>query len=841
MPQWVRYRWSDRRFKLLATLTLTVSLLLLWATATPALEAQYRITGRAGFNQIDHYPLRQTLPSDRYRPTGTWVGRLILPPVAQGSTADWVWMEVDHAPESARDLQGQKIRLEWSPTPAVQQYVAAVTRDVKFTDAVAASQRQGNLHPDRLNGRSQVGPLQSLAGARPIDDVWVTLDEATVVRQLGRPTRLQIDSDPVLETGRLYGLVKILASVPTTRREFIPTDCPGPKPCPSELFQVQHYNAATGQFDGVTETIRIPQQPRDSIGVFASTPRDIEKSPAGVAGWYIYGAQDQTGLFTVQALKPRALVQLHPQRTLTDPAQGLDYINYGHWQNTEQRRGTLETVLIDPQGTERQRPIAWSAGQHALVMHLFGGRGGQHGEAPALGTVTGHFSYGLATVVQEPLANELQWEVRYQQVYATNVEGFISGTNAWTAYMGDLRRGWLGTRPVSDILVKLDVIEDYDFGGQRIAPLQELQRQLQVINARYRSGDGSGAAVVTPATSCVQDSNQALFATVQQVRYRVANSLAIQSWLAAHPQDPTTERFRRLIRFGDEVERQLMPLGIVREDWKSNSEALSGTEIRSRTFRRTHDEGTANLLAALTSWRTILPRQTQDELSLLFLKNGAQLWILRTNQVGGSDPEIFPIAPTKAFGRWAIPGTPIAVVAVVLTRLLGAINLPSVTDWGIAIAALLIYGAVALPIGFTQGFLQRQRWPARRAVYLRLALRLFFLPALLEELVFRVLLLPAPPATTWQIWGIWAMGSLCLFVGYHPLRALKFYQGGNPTFCDRRFLTLVALLGGTCTVTYALTSSLLLITLIHWIVVLVWLLSLGGMVRLNRSPQIETP
>ena len=831
MKRWVRIKRGDLSRTFFITIAFTVSLLLLWTTITSAADSQYVITGRIDVNQISHYPLRQSLPVDRYRPTGNWVGRLILPSISEASTEDWVWMEVYHAPESSRYLQGQKIRLEWKPLPAVQQYVAAVTRDVKFIDVVAASQQNGNLHPDRLNGRSHVGPLQSLAGGRSLDDVLVTLDAATIVQSSGSP-RLQIESDPVVEAGRSYGLVKILA--PLSKKDFIPSDCPGTTPCPSELFSVQHYQASTGKFDGVTETIRIPQQPRDRIGVFASTPRDLDQSPVNESGWYIYGAQDKTGLFTVQALKPRALFQLHAQKTITDRSIALDYINTGHWQDTEQRKGTIETVLIDPKDTAEQSPSLWKAGQQAVVMHLFGGRGGKSGEAPMFGTVTGHFSYGLATVIQEPLANELQWDVRYQQVYATNVEGVISGTNSWTAYMGDLRRGWLATRPVSDVLVKLDLIEDYDFGGIRISLLQEFGRQLQVINARYRIGDGSGASVVTPATSCVQDSNQALFATVQQVRKTVATNPAIQSWLTSHPQDPTTARFRRLIVLGDEVEKQLMPLGIVREDWKLNSDALSGTDVQSRTFRRTSYKATENLLAALTSWRTILPRQTQDELSLLFLKNNAKLWILQTNQVGGNNPDIFPIAPTKAFGRWAIPGTSITVVAVILTRLLGSINLPSIQDWGIAIAALIGYGAIALPIGLSQGFLQNQVWKSNRTGALKLALKLLFLPALIEELVFRVLLLPTPQVETWQVFSLWAIVGLGIFVIYHPLNALTFYKAANPTFFDRRFLLLTTLLGVTCTVTYAFTSSLLLITLIHWVVVMIWLMRLGGMARLSQ-------
>jgi predicted Abi (CAAX) family protease len=825
-------RSSHRKKHLWATI-LAACLLLVWATATPAIESNYRITERSPFNQVDHYPAQQTLDSDRYRPTGNWVGRLILPSVAETQNADWVWLEVYHAPDSEKAAIGQRIRLEWVSTPAVQQYVTAVTRDVKFGPAVAESQQKGNLHPERLNGRSQVGPLQSLAGARPVDDVVVTIDQAAVVKQNGT-VRLQIESDPVIETGRFYGLVKLLAPAATTNPAFIPQDCPGPKPCQSELFQVQHYNRKTKQFDGATETIRIPQQPRDGIGVFTSTPRDLQNSPAGNAGWYIYGAQDRTGLFTVQALKPRSLFQLQPQQTITDRAQALDYINFKQWQGTEQQRGQWHTLSIAPQDRP-EPPQDWRLGQQAVVMHLFGGRGGQSGEKPAFGTVTGHFSYGLATVVREPLADELQWDIRYQQVYASNMEGFISGTNSWTAYMGDLRRGWMGTRPVTDVLVNFDLIEDYDFGGDRISPLQEFRRQLQVINARYRTGDGNGAAIVTPATSCVQDSNQALFATVQQVRQTVAQTPTIQTWLANHPEDPATLRFRRLIQFGEALEKQLMPLGIVREDWQSNSDALSGTEIRNRTFSRASYGFTKNLLAALTSWRTILPRQTQDELSLLFLNKGAKLWVLQTQQIGGDNPDIFPIAPTQAFGRWAIPGTPIALGAIILTRLLGAINIPHWIDWLIAIASLATYAAIAVPWGFRQGFLQWQRWPMRRSQDWKMGAKLFFMPALVEELLFRVLLLPAPFAATWLGGLVWSAVGLVLFVLYHPLNALTFYRAGNPTFFDRRFLTLAAFLGVTCTITYWLTCSVLLIALIHWLAVWIWLRNMGGWQRVNKK------
>lgn len=821
-----KIRWRRWR-QIFVTIAVAASLLILSATESPAIESTYQQTQQAPFNQISHYPITNQPPSNNYRPIAKWVGRLILPET-NTQDRDWVWLEVHSAPASSQTLVGQQVRLEWSNNPAIQRYVQTVTKDVNFTPSVATSQAQGNLHADRLNGRQRVGPLQSLAGAHPIDDVIVSFDQATAITS-GNLTRLQIATEPVSSTGRFYGLVNILG--PASTSALIPPDCPGAQPCPSELFKVQHYDAQTQAFTGAIETIRIPQQPHNRHGVFNSTPRELETSPAGKAGWYIYGANDRDGRFTVQAIKPRALFQLQPQQTITSQIKGIDYINSTHWDNLQQRRGQVRIVQLQPPGQSSN----WQPGQPAVVMHLFGGRGGENGEKPLMGTITGHFSYGLAQVVTEPIAEELQWDIQYQQVYATNTEGVISGTQSWAAYMGDLRRGWLGTRPVSDVLVMLDIIEDYNFGDITVSPLQEFQNQLQIINARYRTGDGSGAAIVTPATSCVQDSNQALFSTILQVRKTVANNVAIQQWLKDHPQDPTTKRFQKLIQLGDEFEQQLMPLGIVREDWKTNSEVLSGTTVGQPKFRRVSYEGINNTLAALTSWRSFLPRQTQDELSLLFWKKGAQLWMLHTNQVGGHNPDITPIAPTGAFGYWAIPGTSITLLSVIFTRVLGAISLPRFSDWLIALAGLGGFSVIAIPLGLRQQFLQREQWPLPRAKQAWLMAQLFFMPALVEELIFRVLLLPAPLTTTWLWWSVWAIASLGLFVLYHPLNAATFYPIGKPTFFDRRFLVLAALLGLTCTIVYAYTSSLLLITLLHWIIVCVWLSRFGGMQRLSQG------
>jgi predicted Abi (CAAX) family protease len=625
---------------------------------------------------------------------------------------------------------------------------------------------------------------------------------------------LQIETEPVLETGRFYALVKILGTAPNPDPATIPTDCPGSSPCPSDLFRVQHYNPKTQQFDGVQEMVRIPQQPRDQIGVFASTPRELEQSPAGSAGWYIYGAQDRAGRFTVQALKPRSLFQLQPQQTLRTQDAAFRYIYNQNWKETEQRKQTLQTTLIDLQPKSKQ----WQIGDRALVMHLFGGRGGKNGEPPSFGTVPGHFSYGAATVIRDPFTQELQWDIQYKQIYGTNVEGIIPGAHTWTNYMGNLKSGWMSTRPVNDVLVQLDLItEDYDFGGIKLSPFTELMRQLSIGAARYRLGDGTGAAMITPATSCVQDSNQALFLTIQRLRSIVESSPAMQQWWASHPQHPTIQRFERLIALGDELERQLTPLGLVRGDWKQNATFLVGTQKPDWVSLA---KGKQNVLAAIASWRTILPRQTQDELSFLFLKYDAKLWFLRTNQIGGLNPDIVPIAPTGAFARWTLPGLDVPVVSVLFLRLMSALRIPNVWDW-LVTAGLFSVGIV---IAGLQGVRKIQK-PLNRRVLLS-GIRQLFFPALFEEVIFRVLLIPYPsPGVTGLMWSSWALFSLGLFVLYCSLTTKLFHR----RIKDRSFLIETMSLGLICSIAFFLTRSIATITVIHWL-----LLMPNGFRRIKR-------
>jgi predicted Abi (CAAX) family protease len=758
-----------------------------------------------------------------YHPNGEWIARLILPSpeeIKRSNLTDWVWVEIKHTPEIDRELIGKKVRLTWQPKSAIETDARQVTTDIKFTAGTLASQQQGNIHPHRLNGRSAVGALQSLAGARAEDDVLVRLTGVDVITKNGSESPiLTIDLEPVQITGILTGLVKILG-IDSSHQP----NCNAVKSCPNEYFRVKYYNPTSQSFEGQIDTIRIPQMPAKQSGLLPSAIRDLDRSPAGDRGWYLYGDRDRQGLFTVAALQPRSLFTLTPQRKIVDRDEKLNYLNRQHWQDLEQNRGELSQVkFVGAPSKDRQERVgnneSYSLGERALVIHLFGGIGGKTGDSAGLPlTVTGHFAYGIATVVRDEFTGEPRWSIDYNQVYAHNRDGIISGKQDWATYMGHLQRGWLATRPVSDLLISYPpVTEDYDFGGIKLSPLTELQRQLNIFAARYRTGDGTGSASVTPATSCVQDANQALYVTIRQLTRQVSAQPQIQAWIAAHPQQPQTLRFRELQALGAELETTLAPLGIVRQDWQQNAAKLTGIDAKNGFT------SSRNPLVGLVSWQTMLPRGAQDGIAKIFSRHGATIWFLNTYQVGGANPDIFPLAPTIIFGQNPLLST------IVIRLWAGLTTLPNISGWLLTLQLLVGYAVVAVAIGFKSKFLTLT--PVRDDLKgnARLLIQLFLMPALVEEIVFRLLLIPHPieTATSGNIY-LWSLLALGLFMIYHPLNALTAYKSGNPTFMGWQFLTLTGLLGGVCTIAYLATGSIWSAVIIHWLVVSVWIKFLGG-------------
>ncbi len=761
----------------------------------PLPESSEALANRSPFSHSSYYPLGLKPDQQLYRPHADWMGRLILPSVEEKALrrGDWVWLDLEQAPPGQEALIGQRLGLTWADQPRLQAMVEAVSTDVRLGQAAREAAAAANVVPTRLDGRLAVGPLQSLAGARPQDSVSVRLEGVSL-----EGDTLRISKPPVQTSGRWLGLVTVL----------------GPDSASDDphRWRVRHYDRSGRDFSGVEESIRIPRLPPDRFGRVMLDPSGLVASELNPKGWLISGAPGPDGVFTVQALQPRALLGLSPTRVVRGTSSGLRQINRENWAEAALRRGTLTSTALTSEPDEL--PLA-SPGQRALLIHLFGGIGGRDGEPSPAWTTTGHLALGEAEVVVDPFSGEPQLDLRYHQIYANNPNGIVAGSQDWSAYAGNLQRGWLGTRPFSDVLVPLD------------GPLLDaLALQAEIISARYRTGDGQGVALVTPATSCVQDSSQALWIALDQLR--------AEQRLAGVAPDPDS----RLSRLGRGLEELLTPFGMVRPDWRHNARvtAMAGTGLRQDSAGGAAQPAfmtSQGPVAVLLSLRSMLPRRAHDGLATVFLRQGLPLWILRTNQIPGNNPALEPVAPTTLLGHLPVVGTLVPrLMDGLVPPLLGA-------PLGFSVLVLLLYGALALGLGFGSGFLHGPwrwgrpgggGWPG----LLRRAAALLVLPALVEELIFRGLLLPHPlegvPAAAMAAWGALSVG---LFVAYHPLAGRLWYPQGRAVSDDPRFLLQCTLLGGACVLVYSLTGSLWSAVGLHWLAVLVWLEALGGHQRLE--------
>lgn len=267
---------------------------------------------------------------------------------------------------------------------------------------------------------------------------------------------------------------------------------------------------------------------------------------------------------------------------------------------------------------------------------FYGIIGGPGGEPARRSPVQwGHFSFGVAQVIHEPLADELIFDIDYQQVYVHSVHGLIAGTHHWSRYTGDRQFGWLGTRPIQDLLIKLDCFtSDFVNSELRRSALTETVFQLEAMTARYRIADGRGGTQISASNNCAQDSCQALYAAIKHIDLTLHERADIQEWMLRDPQQ--AQRLHRLLHLGRDLKQKMLPLGAARADWDWSMTTL-GSSLAESPLR--------SLGMALRTWRTMLPSVAVRCIAEVFLDHGATAWVLRTNQVGGYDPRLKPIVP----------------------------------------------------------------------------------------------------------------------------------------------------------------------------------------------------
>lgn len=162
------------------------------------------------------------------------------------------------------------------------------------------------------------------------------------------------------------------------------------------------------------------------------------------------------------------------------------------------------------------------------------------------------------------------------------------------------------------------------------------------------------------------------------------------------------------------------------------------------------------------------------------------------------------------------------------------LTIPYFQDWLYSGILLLLFAFFSLSIGFYFKFLELKKFKQSSLETIGIIISSFFSPAITEELFFRVLLLPhvTETVTVGEKW-LWGCISLVIFIIYHPLEGITVFRSGKSTFMNPVFLLLAAFLGILCTIIYFHTGSLWTSVVLHWIVVVVWLLLLGGYDKLN--------
>lgn len=150
---------------------------------------------------------------------------------------------------------------------------------------------------------------------------------------------------------------------------------------------------------------------------------------------------------------------------------------------------------------------------------------------------------------------------------------------------------------------------------------------------------------------------------------------------------------------------------------------------------------------------------------------------------------------------------------------------PGISDWP-WLALCLPYGAVALVLGLGSGLFT----PGVPRLWELLVIPplVILYPSLIEESVFRGLLLPASLTESSVRRQVAAVAlSTALFVAMHPLNHWLIGLSDTSAFTDPVFLVIVTLLGLTCAVQRLKTGSLWLPIATHWATVVVWNLFLG--------------
>ncbi len=165
---------------------------------------------------------------------------------------------------------------------------------------------------------------------------------------------------------------------------------------------------------------------------------------------------------------------------------------------------------------------------------------------------------------------------------------------------------------------------------------------------------------------------------------------------------------------------------------------------------------------------------------------------------------------------------------------------PSWQEWVWCLGVYSFGMLATILIGFGTGLLTVQVVAITATQLGRLAVLIFLKPCLVEETIFRGVLLPHPSETHTQsaIWK-WSIFSLIVFIFAHPLNGWLIKPAVLGLFLSPAFLLCAGILGLVCTLVYLRTGSIWPPVILHWMSVVVWITLLGGKARLNGTTYLK--
>jgi len=155
---------------------------------------------------------------------------------------------------------------------------------------------------------------------------------------------------------------------------------------------------------------------------------------------------------------------------------------------------------------------------------------------------------------------------------------------------------------------------------------------------------------------------------------------------------------------------------------------------------------------------------------------------------------------------------------------------PDRQTWRGCLGLFGVFALCALLIGWSTDFCHLELMQASAWVMAATPIILLVTPCLVEEVLYRAVLLPHPvEAMSPKTRCVWTLVSLLAFMVSHPING---WISGRTVFLDPIFLVLATLLGILCTLTYLKSGSIWVPMLFHWLTVVVWIMFLGGWQKL---------